>query len=263
MKDRQVILQHYQKSEQDFVERIYELCQFVDRTSIDRLTDFLNPRQVMITESIAGKFNLFAHSSGHHLPTEYCRVIISTSDQLPEFAGYEISILEVDFNRKFHQLSHSQILGTLLNRLGIQRKFLGDIFINDQEILLFIDEKFSTILLMDVERIAKVPVKWKMRTAESVSLEHHIQVDKKVILASSLRLDKLVAAAFQLSRSAVVKLIESNKVKVDYAEISQVSKTLEIGQLVSVRGFGRFRLVELLGTSKQGKFKIEIEVTKV
>ncbi|MFX3924877.1 RNA-binding protein, partial [Streptococcus suis] len=51
------------------------------------------------------------------------------------------------------------------------------------------------------------------------------------------------------------KLIEAGHVKLDYVLTEQTSKIVEIGQLISVRRYGRVRLNEFLVFSKQGKIK--------
>jgi RNA-binding protein YlmH len=84
----------------------------------------------------------------------------------------------------------------------------------------------------------------------------------KDVLVSSLRLDKLVAVAFNLSRSTANKLIEAGHVRLDYLQSDQPSRTVEIGQLISVRKYGRIRLNEFLGFSKQGKIKLKIDIVK-
>lgn len=39
-----------------------------------------------------------------------------------------------------------------------------------------------------------------------------------------------------------------------------VSKSLSDGDIVSVRGFGRFKILEILGETRKGRIKVLIEV---
>lgn len=77
-----------------------------------------------------------------------------------------------------------------------------------------------------------------------------------------MRLDKLISVAFNLSRGTANKLIEAGHVKLDYVLTEQTSKLVEIRQLISVRRYGRVRLNEFLGFSKQGKIKLKLDIVK-
>ena len=51
----------------------------------------------------------------------------------------------------------------------------------------------------------------------------------------------------------------SGKVKLNYRQIEKADQTVMIGDMISVRGYGRFRLAQQDGFSKSGKAKIVIE----
>ncbi len=170
--------------------------------------------------------------------------------------------LEICYPRKFHQLSHAQVLGTLLNQLGIRREFIGDILVGDEQLFVLVERRFGELAKSTVSKISRVPVTWKEHILSELPLKTNQDYKSHQVLLSSLRLDKLVSVGFKLSRSNALKLIESGHVKVNYKEAKQASKVLEIGQLVSVRGFGRLKLKEFLGFSKQGKLKLDIEIIK-
>ena len=55
-----------------------------------------------------------------------------------------------------------------------------------------------------------------------------------------------------------VTLISSGKVKLNYRQVEKADQLITIGDMISVRGFGRFRLAEQEGFSKSGKAKVTI-----
>jgi RNA-binding protein YlmH len=146
--------------------------------------------------------------------------------------------------------------------LGIRREFIGDILVGDEGVFVILEKRFGNLARATISKISRVPVTWKEQALSTLLVENNKDFKSMHLLLSSLRLDKLVGAGFKMSRSNAVKLIESGQVKVNYKEMKQAGKLLKIGQLVSVRGFGRLKLRELLGHSKQGKLKVEIEVIK-
>ena len=261
-KKTESILQHFTSDEREFVEKMIGICQQVEETYSYYLTSFLNPREEEILQSLAGYFNLQIHSSRQLLDTEFVRVILSPDYYLLQEEDFELMVLEILYPRKFHSLTHAQILGTLLNQLGIRREFIGDILLGDEQTFVILDRRFGELAQSTVSKISRVPVSWREHSLTHLPLRTNQDFKSQQVLLSSLRLDKLVATAFKLSRSNALKLIESGQVKLDYKEVKQAGKVLEVGQLVSVRGFGRVRLKEFLGFSKQGKLKLDIDIIK-
>ncbi len=256
------IFQHFTLEERDFVEKMIDACHQVEESYSYYLTAFLNPREEEILQSLAGYFHLQLHSSRQFLETEFVRVILAPDYYLLEEEDFELMALEILYPRKFHQLTHSQILGTLLHQLGIKRDYIGDILLGEEQTFVILDRRFGELAQRSLSKISRVPVSWKEAVLSQLPAKTSQDVKSQQVLLSSLRLDKVVATAFHLSRSNALKLIESGQVKLDYKEVKQAGKVLEVGQLVSVRGFGRVRLKEFLGFSKQGKLKLDIDIIK-
>ena len=256
------IFQHFTLEERDFVEKMIDACHQVEESYSYYLTAFLNPREEEILQSLAGYFHLQLHFSRQFLETEFVRVILAPDYYLLEEEDFELMALEILYPRKFHQLTHSQILGTLLHQLGIKRDYIGDILLGEEQTFVILDRRFGELAQRSLSKISRVPVSWKEAVLSQLPAKTSQDVKSQQVLLSSLRLDKVVATAFHLSRSNALKLIESGQVKLDYKEVKQAGKVLEVGQLVSVRGFGRVRLKEFLGFSKQGKLKLDIDIIK-
>lgn len=83
--------------------------------------------------------------------------------------------------------------------------------------------------------------------------------DDKIITVPSKRLDSLVSAITGLSRTKVTEPIEKGKVLVDYFEEKEKSKIVETGSLITIRGYGKFRLVSDRGETKKGKERLLIK----
>lgn len=75
-----------------------------------------------------------------------------------------------------------------------------------------------------------------------------------------MRLDKLIASSFKLSRNDASQLIFGKHVKVNYSIIDNSSYLVGLNDLISVRRFGRFKLVKENGFSKNGKHKLTIQI---
>ena len=69
-----------------------------------------------------------------------------------------MTLLEIVYPSKFQQLTHSKILGTVLNRLGIDRKLFGDILVTEDKAQIIVDRRFTTLFQDGIQKISKLPV---------------------------------------------------------------------------------------------------------
>ena len=252
------LYQHFRPDEYDFIEKVDDIACRVEETYAYVLTDFLNPRHIDIAKSVIGNRGLRYFVSSDCYPTEYARLIVAPDYYEFSVDDFELALLEVNYNSKFNQLTHSQIMGTLLHKLGIKRTVLGDILVESGYAQLLVMKNMVDYIKANVTKIAKASVSLK-----EISLEHLIAGEKESqllnIVVSSMRLDKVLATVLKLSRSQAVQLIEAEKLTLNYQTISKVSEILQVGDLISVRGFGRFSILSENGLTKNGKCKLTID----
>ncbi|MCC9701760.1 RNA-binding protein, partial [Streptococcus agalactiae] len=162
------------------------------------------------------------------------------------------------YNAKFNHLTHAKIMGTLLNYLGVKRSILGDILVEEGCAQVLVDSQMTNHLVHSVTKIGTASVQLA-EVPLSKLLTPKQDIQKLTVIASSLRLDKILATILKISRTQSTKLIEADKVKVNYATVNRVSEQLVEGDLISVRGYGRFTLNHNLGLTKNQKYKLEVD----
>ncbi len=252
------IYQHFRPEEISFIDRIDNLAQRVEDTYTYYVTEFLNPRQVKIVKSILGQRGMTYYLSSDYYQTEYAKVILAPEYYSFDEADFEMTLIAIDYNAKFNQLTHAQIMGTLLNQLGIKRSVLGDILVQNGKAQLVVESSLVSYLMTSVQKIGRASVSLKeVPFQELLTQEQDYQTMD--VLVSSMRLDKLIATVLKLSRQEAVKLIVSDRVKVNYANVGRTAELLAIDDMVSVRGFGRFTIIQENGLTKNGKIKLTIE----
>ena len=252
MSDIKNIEQHYSLDERPFLEKVRGFCQLVEDRYSPYLTDFLNPRQIQIVEDLANYYNLKSFVSSSLETEEYGRVILAEDD-------FEIKRLEIVYARQFNKLTHPKVLGALINQLGLERQVFGDIILDDEGRVQFnIASHLSSYAIMTITKIGNVSV-----TLKEVSKDNWIvnqeSYSQSFVLLSSMRLDNILATILKVSRSNAMKLIVSGKVKLNYRQVEKADLIITIGDMISVRGYGRFRLAQQEGVSKSGKAKVVIE----
>ena len=177
----------------------------------------------------------------------------------PSLEDFEMTLLEIEYPSKFQQLTHSKILGTVLNRLGIDRKLFGDILVTEEKAQIIVDQRFITLFQDGIQKISKLPVSLVERPF-SDRIESKDEYQEKEVLVSSLRLDAFLSSILKLSRSQAAALVEKKLVQVNYHIVEKSDYQVKIGDLISVRRFGRIILLKENGQTKKDKKKLTVRL---
>ena len=179
-----------------------------------------------------------------------------------ELCGYEIPfpisiVLCQPLSDKFaEKLSHRDFLGAILN-LGIDRSVLGDIAIVDKCTYLFVKEGMAEFVADGLTKVRKTAVKCCIvNSAPEGTLYNTKEVR---VQAVGERIDALVAKVFSISRDDSATLFSRGLVFISGKCCESVSHKLKEGDIVSVRGYGRFIYRGVEGHTKKGKLNILIE----
>jgi RNA-binding protein YlmH len=78
------------------------------------------------------------------------------------------------------------------------------------------------------------------------------------LAVSSLRVDAVASDALRLSRTKIAPLIRAGKCRVNWKKTEDPAQQLAAGDVVSVRGFGRFKVLNIEGLTKKGKIRVVI-----
>ena len=255
------IYQHFHPDEKQFIDRVLDWIDSVENNYSVVTTYFLNPREVEILESLANKRELQIFSTQDIAETELTKIILAPEFYHLNIDDFDLVLLEISYANKYYHLKHSQILGSFLGQTGIRRTEIGDIVLNDERAQIFVSKQLLEIFQKNIEKIGSATVQFVEKPfTELIKTEATSIV--KVVLVSSLRIDKIVASTFEISRNIAVNMLQSRKVKLNYLEIDKKDFPVGQGDLISVRGLGRIKILRLLGETKKGKQKVECEITK-
>lgn len=254
------LYQHFRPEEAPFVSKLLDLVSRMEQNYAPQLTDFLDPRQVLIARSVLGRAGVTYYIGDVGGQLEYARVLLAPDYYVLDERDFEMSLIEIAYQGKFAQLSHSQILGSLLNGLGLKRQVIGDILVGQGYAQVVVDQRFVPFILTNTDKMARTGVRLKELDWTALMAVHE-PVTSEVVLLSSRRLDQLVAAAYRLSRQQAQALIEAHRVKVNYQLVTKTDGRIDLGDLVSVRGFGRVTVIADQGLTRHQKHKLTIEKT--
>lgn len=156
--------------------------------------------------------------------------------------------------RERDKLSHRDFLGAILNT-GLERSVLGDILTADGYAVVFCLET-AVEIVRGLTKIGRVGVKSQDGIMKPLPEPKFETLERTV---SSLRLDRLVGACTNLSDSRSASLIKSGQVSADFSVCMNLSGILKENSVISIRGYGKFRLAKIVGETKKGKIRVVIE----
>lgn len=215
----------------------------------DLLYRFLNPPERDLVKSIFKGFHIYESTPS----LEYSRLLISDSETDPNF---KIKTLKSSYQDD--SISHRDVLGALMH-LGIERDTFGDIWITESEIYIQVVEELTQVF-KDLHQIKQDFIYFEEVDALPSELKEKTEV--VTLFLDSLRVDALIAKAFNIQRDDVKGLIDQEKVKINYFPIQKYTILVKPYDIISVRGFGRIILTDDVGTSKSQKIRIKCELLR-
>ena len=187
------------------------------------------------------------------------RVMVRYGD--PADTGYEepfpIAVLRIrPQNPKFaEQLGHRDYLGALMH-LGLEREVFGDVLVRESGAYVFAEEHLAEYVCRELTQVrhTQVTCEW----LEEVPEDACPRLLEETVTAASARLDAVIARVFHLSRTRAGGLFPAGHVQVGGRICEKESYTPDPGEIISVRGYGKFRFEGEEGTTKKGSLVLRI-----
>ncbi|MEG0261189.1 MAG: RNA-binding protein [Lysinibacillus sp.] len=252
------LVQHFRKDEQAFIEQVISWQREVEDRYAAKLTDFLDPRQRFIVKSIIGQNDdLQTASAGVFDESERKRMLIYPSYFEPQEADYLMDVFTIQYPSKFVQLRHPDVLGALLS-LGLDRSKFGDIRVNEQQVQFVVSTEVADYVRLHLTGIGKVKIHIEAIKSSETLIQNEDEWFEESHTISSMRLDVILSTVLTISRQKSQMLITGKKVRVNWTERESVSFELQEGDILSVRGFGRLKVIMTEGRTKKDKIRLQI-----
>ena len=179
-----------------------------------------------------------------------------------EMLGYEepfpikcicIEPLMQKFADKF---THRDFLGALMN-LGMERSMLGDILVKNNTGYVYCVETMTEFIVNHLDKVKHTHVKCSI--SEGIAGDGQ-KLEEKSVSVSSERIDGVIAKLYQMSRSSSLEHFRLKKVFVNGRLCENNSVALKSGDVVTVRGFGKFIYRGVSYMNKKGKLCIGVDM---
>ncbi len=262
--------------------RFLDLSRQANRKGIVTFSDFLSLSEQAILQQNAGElvtaYELFGgyeyaerqmaafipdalfYAQEENISRRICR---SADRSLPlkeqEVLAYPFKCLRIipSYPKFAEKLTHRDVLGALMS-LGAKRSKLGDLIVDDENIFVFAEETIVPYIVDNLSMVRHTAVTLDVLEERQISYEPNFE-EKEAIVTSN-RLDAVIAAICKISRATSRKLIADGKIFVNGAECLHNTYYCKQGEVLSIRGFGKVRFGEILGTTKKDRLKFSYKI---
>lgn len=213
---------------------------------------FLSERRQALAEKYLRSicFENFSFFGGYDY-SERKMLAMCYDDTKPDFP---VSALEFHY-RSCDKLTHRDFLGVLMS-LGIERETVGDILVEDGRTIVFVKSELKDYIVSQISKIGNVGV--KICDADLSKLPKGRGTEELSLVVSSLRLDNIVAGVTGLSREKTKSLILTGNVSLNYIQIMNISQPTFVGDVLIIRGKGKYILNAVMGETKKGRIRISL-----
>lgn len=222
-------------------------------------SDFFDPYKLgQLKAIVEGNLSIQAIPFGGYEESERCILGFFPIYQETDNSLFPIDILKISYNTKYSSgLTHRDFLGSILG-LGITRDKIGDILIDSDlgYAIAFVHSSISDFIITNLDRVGRTAVKIQYAT----DFHYEQNLTEKRLTLPSLRLDALLSTAFNVSRGKVADLIKGEKAFVNWNVITSTSKNVCENDIITLRGYGRIKLLEIGGKTKKDRIIVNIAI---
>lgn len=235
------------EEERLFVSRLKDLARQATARHTLRFSKFLNLREKSLSVGIAqGEKRLYTAFYGGFDTAE--RVIFGIGEEEINFWDFPIERLDFIYKGE-SEISHRDVLGAVLG-LGIARENVGDIFVQNNAFCIFALSDIAHFISSNLTEVGRERV---IFTPDGADISFKREFEELTDTLASNRLDNVVSALMNTSRSKATEVINRGFVSVNHLAVTKTDFEIEEGDILSLRGGGRFIADSLSDKSRKGR----------
>lgn len=262
--NREILNDYREKDDKILLAQILDKLEMVEKKNKIEYTDFLDLAQIELVQKfinkikienyiVYGGFEQAERKMFVFYPEKFNSIIVEKN--LSNIVQIIRIQLPEDLKGKY---AHRDYLGAVI-KLGIERKKVGDIVVDNDGADIIVDKdivKFLLENLSSLTRFSKSTI-----TVQNIEDLRPVEIRKEEleIIVSSMRLDNVISELARCSRNKALDIINMERVFVNFECETKKTKQIKSGDMVSIRGKGRFFIKEIVGETRSGRTIIKIE----
>lgn len=263
--DKQEVLKEYRKTEDRILlSQVLDKIEIAEKRNQIQYTDFLDMYQVALVKKFLNKNQLQNYILYGGFEDAERKIAIFYSD------NYDKEIVEKDYQKmlkvigvqlgkdEIGKYTHRNYLGGII-KLGMKREKVGDILVADDGADIIVKEETAKILSKDLETLTRFQNS-KIDVIDLSDLRTpEIKVEEIDIIVPSLRLDNIASDLARTSRSKIVQVMAQERVFINGQCETKPSKAVKMGDVITIRGKGRFVVKEIKANTRSGRMVVSID----
>ncbi len=263
--NKQEILQEYRNQEEKLlVAKVLDKLEFARTKNKIQTTDFLNLNEQETVLKVLKKIDYKNYYFFGGKENSERKVLIMYPEKLTEEMSRKndskiLSVIRIQLpNDLINEYDHRTYLGSII-KLGIEREKTGDILVEPQGADIIVKEETVEFLLQNLSSLTR------FKSAEITKVNIQDLKDTKIskvevsAVMISLRLDNIVSTLAKTSRSKAVEILAQERVFLNHKLETKASKQVKVGDIITIRGKGRFEFREIAGNTRKGRYIVKID----
>jgi RNA-binding protein YlmH len=251
--DKKTFLNTIMYEDKNALSNIYDKIGLAEKTGKCIFSnEFYTPNLWKPIKMIQKDFHINIYDNGIFEECE--RKMLAFSKDCPE--DFPSVLLRVTNKSHFEKLEHRDYLGAVM-ALGIKREKIGDLILKNDACYGAFSEDICDYIQYNLTSIGRCPcVVEILDDIESQDIKPNSE--EIAVITTALRLDCVVSAITNLSRSKAVDIIGQGKVLLDYSEITEKDKNVDNDSIITIRGYGKFKVIEQIGSTQKGRIRLKL-----
>ena len=262
--NREILNEYREKDDKMLLAQILDKVEMVDNKNKIEHTDFLDLAQIELVQKFINKIKMENYMSYGGFEQAERKMFVFYPEKFNEAVVKKnlaniVKIIRIELPDDLKgKYTHRDYLGAII-KLGVERKKVGDIIVDSNGADIIIDKDISKFLLENLgslTRFSKSAI-----TEENIENLRTVEIKKEEIeiIVSSLRLDNVISELARCSRNKGLDIINMERVFVNFQCETKKTKPIKSGDMVTIRGKGRFYIKDIVGQTRSGRTIIKVE----
>jgi len=236
--------------------KVLDRALLCEKRGFKTFSDFLDPLSARAFTELLEKEACNVMSYGGAFGCE--RLMLGFHNEYDTLSETDFPIHAIEIMHSNDKLTHRDFLGSILGT-GVTRDKVGDIFVFAERAIVFLDSSISEFVLGALVSVGSTSISCSI-LEDDFLIAPFADTQAKNIIVSSMRLDTIVSATFNISRGKATKLIESEKAFVNWQATKSTSKLVSEGDNITLRGTGRAKIEKINGTTSKDNISVSITI---
>lgn len=259
------ILEEYKNQEERLLAaKILDKLEFTKTKNKIQYTDFLNLNEQETAMKLLKKVSCDNYYFFGGKENTERKVLVIYPDKLSEEMSRKndekiLSVIRIKLPNELQgEYDHRTYLGSCI-KIGVEREKIGDIFVERMGADIIAKNEMAEYLSQNLAYLTRF--KSAEITTQSISELKDVEVSKQEIssVVISLRLDNIVSVLARTSRSKALDILKQERVFLNHQVETKASKQVNVGDIITIRGKGRFEFREIAGNTRSGRYVIKID----